>query len=110
ESRLVITRDRRGRQDPNAEPSRQAKSGVISMLLSPATPSSRKRAPRHLLPQMRDMVTVEPRSTILSGQILIRGRIVLPTSIRDRSPTTASSPITQSRLIVAREQMMAEVI
>ena len=110
ESRLVTILQPGGKQDPNAEPSRHAKSGVISMLLSPATPRSRNRLPRHLLPHTRDIVTMDPRSTILSGHSLTRGLIVQPTSTRHRSPTTASSRTTLSRLIVVREQTIAEWI
>ena len=36
--RLVITREHRGRREPNAEPSWQAWTGVRSMLRSRATP------------------------------------------------------------------------
>ena len=53
------------------------------------------------------MVTRAPRSTDLSGKILIRAATVAPASTVERSPTTASSCSTTSRLIIARAHTIA---
>ncbi len=64
---------------------------MISTFASPLTPLAPNSIPGHFGPQIRLIVTLEPRSVYLLGQMRISGITVVPSSSRHRSPTTAPS-------------------
>src|SRR5205807_4081809 len=77
-----------GVRAPIAAPSRDANSGVISMLIRPLRPYEVKRPRFHDPAQMIDSCTTAPGSTSLLGQIRTFAFTVTP------EPSTTSPPIT----------------
>src|SRR5205807_9374134 len=80
-----------GVRAPMAAPSRDANSGVISMLIRPLRPYELKRPRFHDPAQMIDSCTTAPGSTSLFGQMRTLALTVDPAPIVTSLPTTLPS-------------------